>query len=128
MTPIQKIWTELKFSSDCNNLTEEQIKIILPVLKEESSVREIRHIESLLKRSGIKRIKRLEDFDWKFNPQIPRTDIMSLNASSWNNPPKNLVLIGPSGIGKTHLATGLCYNAIQSGIPTAFITSRGPAA
>jgi DNA replication protein DnaC len=122
MTPIQKIWTELKFSSDCNNLTEEQIKVLLPLLKEEALTREIKRIESLLKRSGIKRIKRLEDFDWKFNPQIPRSEVMSYNSSSWNNPPKNLVLIGPSGIGKTHLATGLCYNAIQSGIPTAFIT------
>src|ERR1039458_6062102 len=121
MTPIQKMWEELKFSSDCNNLTDEQIKILLPVLKEESSAREIKRIKSLMQRSGIKRFKRLEDFDWKFNPQIPRNDIMAFNGGSWNEA-KNLVLIGPSGIGKTHLATGLCYNAIQSGIPTAFIT------
>lgn len=121
MTPIQKIWEELKFRSDCNNFTDEQIKILLPVLKEEVSAREIKRIKSLMQRSGIKRFKRLEDFDWKFNPQIPRNDIMAFNGGSWNDA-KNLVLIGPSGIGKTHLATGLCYNAIQSGIPTAFIT------
>ena len=109
------------FCSDCHHLTEEQIKILLPVLKEEASAREIKRIQTLLRRSGIKRIKRLEDFDWKFNPQISRNEIMAFNGSSWNQA-KNLVLIGPSGFGKTHLATGLCYNAIQSGMPTAFIT------
>jgi DNA replication protein DnaC len=121
MTPIQKIWEELKFISDCNNLTEEQIKTILPVLKEEASSREVSRIKNLMRRSGIKRIKRLEDFDWKFNPQIPRNEIMAFTGLSWNDA-KNLVLIGPSGIGKTHLATALCYGAIQKGIPTAFIT------
>jgi len=121
MTPIQKIWDELKLTSDCSNLTEEQIKVILPVLKEEASAREISRIKNLMRRSGIKRIKRLEDFDWKFNPKIPRNEIMDFNGSSWNQA-KNLVLIGPSGIGKTHLATSLCYGAIQKSIPTAFVT------
>ncbi len=122
MTPIQKIWEELKFVSDYASLTEEQVKVILPVLKHEASVREIKRIKNLMLRSGIKRIKRLEDFDWKFNAQMPRNEIMAFNDLSWNVQTKNLVLIGPSGVGKTHLATSMCYSALQKGIPTAFIT------
>ena len=122
MTPIKQIWEQLKFVSDYSSLTEEEIKTILPILKEESTAREIKRIRYLLQRSGIKRIKRFEDFDWKFNPHLPRNEIMAFSESSWNTEVKNLVLIGPSGVGKSHLASALCYKAIQKGIPTAFIT------
>ena len=122
MTQICQIWNQLKFVSDCSSLTEEQIKTVIPILKDEASAREVKRIRYLLQRSGIKRIKRLEDFDWKFNPQLPRNEIMSLNQSSWSTDVKNAVLIGPSGVGKSHLASAVCYQAIQKGIPTAFIT------
>jgi DNA replication protein DnaC len=122
MTPIHKIWKDLKFVSDCSSLSEEDIKIILPVLKEEASAREIKRIRYLLQRSGIKRVKRLEDFDWKFNPKLPHGEIMELGKSSWDTDVRNAVLMGPSGVGKSHLAAAVCYQAIQKGIPTAFIT------
>ena len=122
MTPIKQIWEQLKFVSDYSSLTEEEIKTILPILKEESTAREIKRIRYLLQRSGIKRIKRFEDFDWKFNPHLPRNEIMAFSESSWNTEVKNLVLIGPSGVGKSHLASALCYKAIPKAIPTAFIT------
>lgn len=122
MTQIRQIWNELKFASDCSSLTEEQVKAIIPILKDEVSAREVKRIRYLLHRSGIKRIKRLEDFDWKFNPGLPRNEIMALSQSSWGTDIKNAVLIGPSGVGKSHLASAICYQAIQKGIPTAFIT------
>jgi DNA replication protein DnaC len=122
MTPMQKIWEQLKFTSDCSSLTEEQIKTILPILKDEAIARELKRMRYLLQRSGIKRIKRLEDFDWKFNPKLMRTEIMGFSESAWNSEIKNLVLIGPSGVGKSHLASAICYKAIQKGIPTAFIS------
>jgi DNA replication protein DnaC len=122
MTPIQKIWNQLKFVSDCSSLSEEQIKMILPVLEEESQIKDVRRIEYLLKRSGIKRVKRFEDFNWKFNPKLPRNQIIGFSETPWVNEVKNLALIGPSGVGKSHLAAALCYRAIQAGIPTAFIT------
>jgi DNA replication protein DnaC len=121
-TPIQKIWNQLKFVSDCSSLSEEQIKMILPILEEESQIKDVKRIQYLLKRSGIKRIKRFEDFDWKFNPKLPRNQIIGFSDAPWVNEIKNLALIGPSGVGKSHLAASLCYRAIQEGIPTAFIT------
>lgn len=122
MTPIQNIWTQLKFVSDCSSLTTEQIKTILPILEEEAQLRDVKRIQSLLKRSGIKRIKRFEDFDWKFNPKLSRNKIIGFSDSSWITEVKNLVLVGPSGVGKSHLASALCYKAIGQGIPTAFVT------
>ena len=72
MTPIQEIYKNLKFVSDPEDLTQEQIKVLEPVLTEEINVRRDRRIECLLNRSGLKPVKRLEDFDWKFNPKIHR--------------------------------------------------------
>ena len=122
MTQIRELWNRLKFISDPSKLTEEEVKAIMPILKEEASAREIRRIRSLLQRSGIKKIKRLDDFDWKFNPQLPRGEIMGLSQSSWQTDVKNAILIGPPGVGKSHLASAICYHAVQKGIPTAFIT------
>lgn len=121
-TPLQQIWSQLKFISDCPTLSPQQIKVILPVLSEEAQSRSVKRINYLLQRSGIKRIKRFEDFDWKFNPKLPRNKIIAFSESSWITEVKNLALIGPSGVGKSHLASALCYRAIQQGIPTAFIT------
>jgi len=122
MTPIKEIWEQLKFASDCSSLTEDDIKTIFPILKEEVLAREVKRIRYLLQRSGIKRIKLIEEFDWKFNPHLSRSEIMGFSESTWLTESKNLVLIGPSGVGKSHLASALCYKAIRKGISTAFIT------
>jgi DNA replication protein DnaC len=122
MTPIQLVWEQLNFVSDNASLTEDQIKILLPILKDEAAAREVRRMRYLLQRSGIKRIKRLEEFDWKFNPQLPRQNILAFSDSAWLTQVKNLVLIGPSGVGKSHPASALCYKAIQKGVPAAMIT------
>ena len=122
MTPqLTELWKLLKFASDPSGLTPAQIESLLPVLEEEANQRKLKQIRYFLQRSGIKRIKRLEDFDWKFNPKLPREKFMAFWNSPWVDNTQNLVLIGPSGVGKSHLASALCYQAIQQGIPTAFI-------
>jgi DNA replication protein DnaC len=78
-------------------------------LMEQYRQRENRRIECLMKMSGIKSSKLLSDFDWNFNPKVPRDKIMEFTKTdSLKNPP-NLAIIGPAGAGKTlsprHCAT-----------------------
>ncbi len=122
MTQIQQVWNQLKFITGCSTLTQQQIKIILPILENEIQAKEVKRINYLLRRSGINRIKRFEDFDWKFNPKLPRNKIIGFKESTWVTEVKNLVLIGPSGVGKSHLASSFCYSVIQQGIPATFIS------
>ena len=121
MTRLTELWKLLKFTSEPPELSPSQIDWMLPILEEEARQRAMKQIRYLLQRSGIKRIKRLEDFDWKFNPKLPRDKFMAFWNAAWVENAQNLVLIGPSGVGKSHLASALCYHAIQQGIPTAFI-------
>jgi len=122
MTLLNELWKTLKFVSDPPDLTPEEIQTILPILEEEAHARETKQIRYLLQRSGIRRIKRLEDFDWKFNPKLPREKFMAFRNSTWIQNNQNLVLIGPSGVGKSHLAAALCYEAIQKGTAAACLT------
>lgn len=122
MTNLNELWKSLGFISQYSSLTQEQIKIITPVLQEELQSRQVQRIRYLLQRSGIKRVKRIEDFDWKFNPKIPRDKIMDFFDSHWIENARNLVLIGPTGVGKTHISQALGYKAIEKGIPTAHLT------
>jgi len=122
MTNLNELWKSLGFISQYSALTQEQIKIITPILQEELQLRQVQRIRYLLQRSGIKRVKRIEDFDWKFNPKIPRDKIMDFFDSRWVENARNLVLIGPTGVGKTHISQALGYKAIEKGIPTAHLT------
>ena len=122
MTNLNELWKSLGFISQYSSLTQEQIKIITPILQEELQLRQVQRIRYLLQRSGIKRVKRIEDFDWKFNPKIPRDKIMDFFDSRWVENARNLVLIGPTGVGKTHISQALGYKAIEKGIPTAHLT------
>lgn len=122
MTPIQETYKTLKFVSDAASLTQDQVKVLKPVLEEEINAREVRRMQYLLTRSGLKPIKKLEDFDWKFNPKLPREEIMCMAQKLCTNEISNVMFIGPGGVGKTHLAKGICYKAIGQGIPVVFIT------
>lgn len=122
MTPIDELWKNLKFVSNPGALTDQEKSVLLRILQEECLQRQRRRIQYLLVRSGIKRIKRLEDFDWKINPKLPKEAFMDFVKSPWIKQSRNLVLVGPAGVGKTHLATSLCYQGIQDAESTVFIS------
>jgi DNA replication protein DnaC len=60
-------------------------------------------------------LKSLEDFDWHFNPSIHRKQIFELAAGNYLRESKDLLFLGPPGVGKTHLAQALGYEAIKQG-------------
>ena len=122
MTTLSELWKQFRLLSDPQGLSDQERNFLLTFLSEESRLREQRRIEHLMRLSGIKRVKRLSDFDWAFNPKIPRDKIMEFLQTQWLKKPSNLVLIGPAGVGKTHLATALCHEALLKGHHTVFVT------
>jgi DNA replication protein DnaC len=119
---FSELWKQFRLLTDADTLTKEQKEFLQPFLQEEYLKREQRRIQHLMATSGIKRLKLLSDFDWKFNPKIPRDKILEYMNTQWLNGPTNLVLIGPAGVGKTHIATALCHDALTKGRQTLFLS------
>lgn len=68
-----------------------------------------------LKQAGILQIKELSDFDWSFNPKIPRATLTDLATARFVTEHRHALLIGPPGTGKTHAVTAIAIGAIRAG-------------
>lgn len=111
-----------RFLTNFEQLPPDQRQILEHILAEELRLREQKRAAFLMKRSGIKRVKLLADFDWSFNPKLPREKLLQFLGTRWLTEPANLLLIGQAGVGKTHLATALCHDALTRGHQTVFMT------
>jgi DNA replication protein DnaC len=68
-----------------------------------------------LKAARVPQLKTLESFDWSFNPQIPKALILDLGTVRFIPEHGGLLLLGPPGTGKSHIALSLTVAAIQAG-------------
>jgi DNA replication protein DnaC len=70
-------------------------------------------------------IKRLEDFQFADNPNVPQATIAALAEGTWIDDRESILFVGESGSGKTHLATALAVCACQQGRRVRFTTLAG---
>jgi len=85
------------------------------ILKDELAVRTSRLIERRVKAACFRDQKTLEDFDWRFNSSIKRQQFYDLAAGDFVRKATDILLIGPPGTGKSHLAQALGYQLIKQG-------------
>jgi DNA replication protein DnaC len=96
---------------------------LLAGLESERSARQERVRQALLKISSLPAIKSLEGYDFTFATGAPKAQIQELASLSFIERAENIVLLGPSGVGKSHLAMAFAYRAVMAGIKTRFITA-----
>ena len=65
---------------------------------------------------GFPSIKTLDDYDFSFATRAPRQRLLELSSLAFVHRKQNIIFLGPSGTGKTHLAIALGYLATQCGI------------
>ncbi|HCC3243272.1 AAA family ATPase [Legionella pneumophila] len=93
------------------------------VLTVELQEKQYRSRTLLTKMAGFPMIKTIDDFDFKFASGVPKNKIRELTSLAFIERQENILLLGPSGLGKTHLAIALGYLAVQANIKTKFISA-----
>ena len=73
------------------------------LLQDELLVRQERLIARRIKAAAFRDIKTMEDFDWSFNPSIPKRQVYDLATCRFIHQAKDVLFLGPPGVGKSHL-------------------------
>ena len=85
--------------------------------------RERRMLERRIKSAKFPAVKSLDSFDFKAIPSLNKMMVLELARCEWIERQENVIALGPSGTGKTHVALGLGLAACQKGLPVAFVTA-----
>ena len=85
------------------------------ILQDELNIRHQRLIVRRNKTAAFRDKKTLDDFDFSFNPSVKRKEIYDLATCQFIRDAHDVLIIGPPGVGKSHLAQSLGYQAIKSG-------------
>lgn len=94
------------------------------VLQQEITSRAQRADQRRLRKAKLPFISRIEAFDFRFQPSISKRLVQELASLQFLETATNVVLLGPPGVGKTHLACGLSLKAIEAGHAVLFTTLR----
>ena len=97
-------------------------EFLLQALSAEWAGRHQKGLQSRLTQARLPWLKTLEQFDLDFQPSIDRKVIRELSALGFVERAENVVLLGPPGVGKTHLAIGLGVKAAEAGHRVLFLT------
>lgn len=130
---IAEVCQQLKLPYICNewshhvqHVVDQQLShvdLIEQLLCGELNARHQRSKEMLSKVSGLPTVKTLDTFDFNYATGIPKQTIQTLNTMAFVHRAENAILLGPSGVGKTHIAIALAHTAIQHRMITKFITA-----
>ena len=95
---------------------------LLDLTKKEIEYRDERASQIQITVSAFPFKKELEDFDFDYQPSINKQEIMELNNLGFLERHENILFVGPSGVGKTHLATSIGITAAKKRYSVYFIS------
>jgi DNA replication protein DnaC len=85
------------------------------LVQDELARRSDRLFARRLKQAQILEVKEFSDFDWTFNPKLPRHQLCELATARFVTEHRDALLIGPPGVGKSHTVTAIAIGAIRAG-------------
>ena len=121
LTAIAQHYPELAQASVDSDAS--YIDFLEQCLKAEQAERRSRSQAMLTKLAGFPAIKLIDDYDFTFAAGAPKKTVQTMQSLAFVERKENVIFLGPSGVGKTHLAIALGYLATQSGIKVKFTTA-----
>ena len=97
---------------------------LLALLEQEARTREENQRQQRLKKAMFPTQKTLELFEFHLMPSLSKTKVLALSKGEFVQKRENVLLIGNSGTGKTHIATALGMELVQQGYRVRFITAH----
>lgn len=91
------------------------------LISDEVERRDAKQLDQRLRRACFEHARTLEDFDFQFNPSVPRAKVLELGTCAFVERKDNLLLLGQAGVGKSHIAQALGHRACRAGYSVLYI-------
>ena len=112
-----------KVAQQCAAEGLDHVQFLARLMELELIDRERRMIERRIKAAKFPAVKSLDSFDFKAIPSLNKMQVLELARCEWIERRENVIALGPSGTGKTHVALGLGLAACQKGLAVGFTTA-----
>ena len=112
-----------KIARQCASEGVDHVRYLLRLAELELIDRERRMVERRIKAARFPVVKSLDSFDFKVIPSLNKALVLELARCEYIERRENLIALGNSGTGKTHIALGLGLAACQKGLSVGFITA-----
>lgn len=109
---------------DAENRSLSYEAYLLALLEQEARTREENQRQQRLKKAAFPTHKTLELFEFHLMPTLSKTKVLALSKGEFVEKHENVLLIGNSGTGKSHIATALGMELIQEGYSVRFVTAH----
>lgn len=99
------------------------VQFLARLLEDEVERRAQKQLALRIRRAGVNTTKTLEGFDFSFNPSLNRQQVLDLSTCSFVRQRRNVLICGPTGVGKTHLAQAFTHEACRRGYTALFVNT-----